>query len=61
MFVRGQSVDKDARLTDRAVGSQCLNCGHTKTPDQERIRCTRCGGFDLHLFPLEVHNDGRNN
>jgi uncharacterized OB-fold protein len=61
MLPRNEPVDKDARLTDRAVGSQCLNCGHTRTPDQERIRCARCGSLDLHLFPVEAHDNGQNN
>lgn len=38
--------------THQTAGSQCLNCGCTKVPDRQCIRCDKCGGFELHLFPV---------
>lgn len=36
------------------MGHQCINCGHVEAPSAQDLQCERCGGFELHIFPVEL-------
>lgn len=36
---------------EKKIGSQCINCGLVEIAREAPVKCGRCGGFELHLWP----------